>query len=264
MHDLIDYEAVYLDSHGGEDIRLGLITFNNPKHFWNSSSQAWGTRIEEHRFNIPFIRRLSTVLDLVEKEEPKLAGVIMRGEGKYWSNGIDIEFIKAHPDLASEVQKGIEHLMARVLSLGLVTVALLNGHATAAGGILALCCDYRVMSDRGLFFLPAVQLGIAYSQGFVEVVQSKVKDHRVLRDMLLFSKRYDSKDLYALGLVDLLVPPDEAMDTCAKLIRSDFQKHHDSLSEVKKRMYKQAITALTDERISDMHWENLSRHSSKL
>jgi enoyl-CoA hydratase/carnithine racemase len=259
MHDLVDYESIYLDSKAGKDIRYGLLSFKNPEHFWNSSTLAWGTKIEEHRFNVPFISRMSKVLDLVEKEQPLLAGLILTGEGRFWSNGIDVEFIKNHPERANEIQKGLEYIMARVLSMGLVTVALLNGHATAAAGILALCCDFRVMSEKGLFFLPAVQLGIVYSQGFVEVVQSKVKDQRILRDMLLFSERYNSKDLFDIGLVDYLVPSEAAMDTCMRIIRTNFQKHSAELSEVKKRMFKKAITTLTDERVSDTHWSNLTR-----
>jgi enoyl-CoA hydratase/carnithine racemase len=115
------------------------------------------------------------------------------------------------------------------------------------------------MSERGLFFLPAVALVIVYSQGFIEVVKSRVRDHNDVRDMLLFSKRYSSADLLRLGLVEQVLSGEAAMDTAISLIREKRQEHRFPLSEVKRRLYHTAFMALNDERVSDMHWERLSR-----
>ena len=52
--------------------------------------------------------------------------------------------------------------MARMLTLGIPTVASIPGHCCAAGAMLALACDYRVMGggEKSLFFIPAVELGL--------------------------------------------------------------------------------------------------------
>ena len=49
----------------------------------------------------------------------------------------------------------VHRLFARVLAFPRITVAAINGHAFAGGGMLALAHDFRVMrSDRGYFCLP--------------------------------------------------------------------------------------------------------------
>jgi enoyl-CoA hydratase/carnithine racemase len=41
------------------------------------------------------------------------------------------------------------------------TVAAINGHFCAAGAMLGLAFDMRVMrTDKGMFFVPAVDLGL--------------------------------------------------------------------------------------------------------
>ena len=257
MHSLVEYDVIYLDTIRGKDIRYGIITFKNPKHFWNSTVHEWGTRIEEHRFNPLVLSELSSIFDRIEAEITTLAGSVITGEGKYFCNGIDVSYIQKHPENANSVQKGVEKLMARILSLGLVTVALINGHAAGAGAIISLCCDYRVMNDRGLFVLPAVELGIVYSQGFIEVVKSKVHDERLRRDMLLLSKKYTSVDLQRCGLVDIVVSEQSSLDESLRIIHENFQKNHHSYSLVKQRLYKKAISCLMDERVSDMHWSRI-------
>jgi enoyl-CoA hydratase/carnithine racemase len=257
MNDLITLDIVYLDTVNGEDIHYATITLNNPPHFWSRHLLPWGTPIVEHRFNPEAIRRMGSILDKIESMRSSLGGVILTGEGKYFSNGIDIQYLQHHNQDANRVQQGVEMIMARLLSLGLVTVCVMNGHTAAAGALLSLCCDYRIMGERGLFVLPAVQLGIAYSQGFVEVAKSKISNPSTLRNMLLWGRKYDSKQLLDLGIVDAI----GAVETGIDYIRNNWQKHRDSLAEVKRRMYHTALQALTDERVSDMHWDRVLSRS---
>ena len=263
--ELIRYEEVYLDTVGGNDINYAVIKFMDPQHFWSSNSFPWGTRVEEHRFNPEFVARISQLLDHVERSQ-SIAGLIITGEGRYFSNGVDISYLRNFPETANTLQKDIENVMARILSLGVVTVSLLNGHTTAAAAILSLCSDHRIMFERGLFFLPAVELGIVYSQGFIEVMKAKISDPVLHRDMALFSKRYSSARLLSLNVVEKVVGDAESgLEEALKYIRSNWQKNRGSFAEVKRRLYKRAITELTDERISDMHWSNvLHPRGSKL
>ena len=41
------------------------------------------------------------------------------------------------------------------MTFGMPTIAAISGHFCAAGGMMGLCFDYRIMSsDRGFFFIP--------------------------------------------------------------------------------------------------------------
>ena len=83
----------------------------------------------ENRFNAEFIERFNGLLDEVERDGADGGALIVTGEGKYWSNGIDLESVAAYePALQKDFVTGLERLLGRVLTLPVPTVAALNGH----------------------------------------------------------------------------------------------------------------------------------------
>lgn len=223
---------------------------------------SWETSWSEHRFNPLFVEELENCVQIVERDASYRA-LVLTGEGKYFTNGMDVEFIRRNLSEAESVQKRVENLMCRLLKIPLITVALINGHCTAAGAILSLCADYRIMTKRGLFFTPAVDLGIVYSQGFIEVVKAKVPDPTIQRDMLLLSHRYSSDDLMRLGLIHKQVENlEQGFSEVDHICKSHSNYIGASLGEVRARMYERAIHALeTDDGSSDMRWKNLVNKS---
>ena len=251
MQELISFDVLFVTSIKGRDMRIAIITFNNPQHFWNTSSYPWGTQIEEHRFNPAFLGRFSKVLDDIESDS-SIGGLILTGQGRFFSNGFDTEFMKDQPGLARKVQKDFEKLMGRVISLPAVTAAALNGHTVGAGAILSLSCDARFMTEAGLFFVPAVDLGIVYSQGMIELMKSKITDSNDQRDFILLSKRYSSVTLTDMGLVESVCTREALLDTTIDWIKSVWKQHASSLSEIRRRMYGQALRELESDHVSDM------------
>jgi enoyl-CoA hydratase/carnithine racemase len=251
----IDYETVYLTSLNGSDKRIAVVRFVHEQHSWNSRSYMWGTPFEEHRFNFDTLQALSSILDKVESDK-SLVGMILTGRGKYFSNGFDTNFIKANPGKATEIQVSLERIMGRVLNLPMVTIAAINGHCTATGAILALCCDFRIMCERGLFFVPAVNLGIVYSQGMIEIMKSKIADPNLQRDFMLLGQRYSSLELIQAGIVSEICSHDALENNATALIRNHWKEHGESYGAIRSRMYKNAREELS--KSSDMQWERLS------
>jgi Delta3-Delta2-enoyl-CoA isomerase len=75
--------------------------------------------------------------------------------GEIWSNGLDLEWLGQNQDRVQVFVDQVHELLASLLAAPLPTVAAIQGHCFAAGAMLALAHDWRVMrADRG-YFLPA-------------------------------------------------------------------------------------------------------------
>merc|ERR1719487_664664 len=111
--------------------------------------------------------------------------------------------------------------MTRLLTFPLPTIAAIRGHFCAAGGMMGLCFDYRTMStDRGVFFIPGVDLGVVYGPGVGELTKAKMDMH-LQREVILFNnKRWTASELADHGFVDIAAPADELMGKALELATS--------------------------------------------
>ena len=186
---------------------IGVVTFLGS----GSAMHAWGTLISEHRINQLFLNELSLAVKAIEKNLPNLKSVIFTGEGRFFSNGFDLDFFKTQSHSAAlQVQIDLEMLMAKILRFPVLTVAALNGHTAAAGVLFSLACDLRVMNASSVFYIPATKLGLTYSPGFLELGKSRLQP-QVFRDAFLLSKKYSASEALAGGIVDFVFPGEEAV-----------------------------------------------------
>ena len=134
----------------------------------------------DNRLTDDVLNEFHRLLDELENGAGARALVTM-GSGKVWSNGLDIEFMSQHPSQMWRYLADVERLLARVIVLGVPTVAAITGHAFGAGAMLALCHDLSVMrSDRGYWCLPEVELGMdLHSDGARDV--RNLRYHAVAR-----------------------------------------------------------------------------------
>ena len=86
----------------------------------------------ENRFNRTSIDRWHEVLGELEATAGPLA-VVVTGDGKFFSNGLDLDWFGEHPEQAGGVVDDVHRLLGRLLMLPAYTVAAMNGHAFAGG-----------------------------------------------------------------------------------------------------------------------------------
>src|SRR3546814_19308570 len=128
----------------------------------------------ENRLNQASVQRWHEVLDELEAVEGPLAVVIV-GEGRFFSNGLDLDGMAADPTGAPAVLDGVHRIFGRLLLLPAYTVAALNGHTFAAGAMMACSVDQRVMrDDRGYWCLPAVALGTPVTHALFAAVPTQL------------------------------------------------------------------------------------------
>ncbi|WP_209305186.1 enoyl-CoA hydratase-related protein [Blastococcus sp. CT_GayMR20] len=119
----------------------------------------------ENRFHPDWIASVDAALEQVEQAEGPRA-LVTTASGKFFSNGLDLDWLSGHSDQHESYILGVHRLLARVLALPVITVAALQGHTFAAGAMLSLAHDFRVMrADRGFWCLPEADIGLPFTRG---------------------------------------------------------------------------------------------------
>lgn len=204
----------------------------------------------ENRFHPDWMTSVNALLDEVEKGDGPRA-LVTTASGKIWSNGLDIEWLMQHPERFPAYTKNVHGLLARVLSLPLVTVAALQGHTFAAGAMLSLCHDLRVMrADRGYWCLPEADINIPFTVGMGALIQSRLSP-QTAHEAMVTARRFGGIDAYARQIVDEAVPEPEVRARAVELAAQQAAKAGPTLQTIKTRMYAPVLAALSAEDGSD-------------
>lgn len=201
-------------------------------------------RAGENRFNPAFFDALDNALDEVERSAGP-AALVTVGEDKFYSNGLDLTWLTGEgaPEGPAFVA-GFLAFLGRVLALPVPTVAAMNGHAFAGGGMLALAHDFRVMrADRGFFCLPEVDIGLPFAPGMQALIQTKL-DPSVSRELMLTGRRIGGTEAVALRVVDETADADQLLARAITRAQGLAEKDRATYGAIKRGLCAQAIRLL--------------------
>jgi len=199
----------------------------------------------ENRFNLDFLEALNGALDEVEKSSGP-AALVTTGEGKFYSNGLDLEWITAQsPNELPAFGKLLQRTFARLVAFPLVTVAAMNGHVFAAGAALAMSHDFRVMrSDRGYFCFPEVDIGVPFSAGVMGILKSRLPS-ATLHEALITGRRYDAEAALSGGIVDAVHSESDVLPEAIEMASALKGKDRATLVALRRGLYGKVIAQLT-------------------
>ena len=199
----------------------------------------------ENRFHPDWLAEIRAHLDAVDAAEGPRA-LVTTATGKFFSNGLDLDWLAENSDEFLGYVIDVHHLFERVLALPVPTVAAVQGHCFAGGGMLALAHDFRVMrADRGFFCLPEVDINIPFSRGMSALIQGRLSK-KTAHEAMTTGRRYGGADALAAGIVDAAVHEDDVLSTAVEMARPLVAKAGATLGTIKARMYADALTALRD------------------
>ncbi|MFJ6675731.1 enoyl-CoA hydratase-related protein [Actinosynnema sp. NPDC091369] len=199
----------------------------------------------ENRFHPDWIASVDAALGEVERAEGARA-LVTTATGKFFSNGLDLDWLMAHGEHHRDYVVSVHGLFARVLSLPVITVAALQGHAFAAGAMLSLAHDFRVMrADRGFWCLPEAEIGIPFTPGMSALIQARLAP-RTAHEAMTTARRYGGHDALAAGIVDRAADEDALRSTAVDIAAAQAGKAGPTLGTIKSRMYASALDALRD------------------
>ncbi|MCZ7526684.1 MAG: enoyl-CoA hydratase/isomerase family protein [Acidimicrobiia bacterium] len=88
------------------------------------------------------------------------------------------------------------------------TIAAINGPAIGAGFEIALACDLRIASDRAVFCMPQMRMGIVPDAGGTSRL-ARAAGSAVAKDLVLSSRVIDAEEALRCGIVSRVVPHEE-------------------------------------------------------
>jgi len=197
----------------------------------------------ENRFHPDWLTDMGAALDKVEQDP---APLVTTASGRFYSNGLDLDWLGEHGDALQTYVASVQSLLARVLAFPTPTVAALPGHTFAAGAMLAIAHDFRVMrADRGFFCYPEVDINIPFTPGMAALIQSKLTP-ATAHEAMTTGRRYGGTDAATVGLVDEAVAEDEVLPSALGRARALAGKNPQILSAIKTQMYVGPLTALRE------------------
>lgn len=199
---------------------------------------------DDNRFNPDSDAEWHEALDEVEASTGS-AALVTIGTGKFYSNGLDLDrLMEGGGGLLGEYVPVMLRLFARMLRLPVVTVAALNGHTFAAGAMISLTHDFRVMREgRGYWCLPEADLGMPLAPGMNDLIVARLAP-QVAHEAIMTARRYGAEDALDAGIVDDTAPEDEVLERAVALAASHAAIDRGAVVALRTRLYADLIATL--------------------
>ncbi|WWC88118.1 uncharacterized protein L201_003022 [Kwoniella dendrophila CBS 6074] len=165
--------------------------------------------------------------------------IVTSNQEKFFSNGLDWERSLKIKNFFEEI---FDPVTWRLLTFPLLTIAAINGHAFAGGMILALCCDYRIItSGKGFLCMNEIQFGSPLPNSFNALLSLRIPNPKHHRDTLL-ARRWTQNELLEIGIIDEIVDQDKVVGKALEVgIRDGGKVAAGSWGAIKRGAYHQVL-----------------------
>ncbi len=198
---------------------------------------------DENRFSPEFLDEFDSHLD--DAISLGASGLVTVATGKFYSNGLDLNWLAAHGDQTQWYVGRVQSLLARMLTLPIPTAAALSGHSFGAAAMLALAHDFRVMrADRGYFCFPEVDIRIPFTPGMAALIQAKLTPQAAVSAMTT-GNRFGGVEAAAIGIVDATADEDAVTGAAINMLAPLGGKDQGTLGAIKNTMFATAVAALS-------------------
>ena len=138
-----------------------------------------------------------------------IRALLVTGAGdKAFCAGADIKELRNRPLI--DQKRGAElgqSVFAKLGTLPVASVALVNGYAFGGGSELALACTFRLASPNAIFGLPESKLGLIPGYGGTQRLPRLVGEGRAL-EIIMTGRNVKADEAERIGLVNAVVEGD--------------------------------------------------------
>ncbi|MCG8684710.1 MAG: enoyl-CoA hydratase-related protein [Desulfobacterales bacterium] len=187
------------------DNSIATIFFNRPKAL--------------NALNNALFDELDTALDqIMENDDVRV--LVLTGTGdKAFVAGADIsELAKMTPLQAKYFSRKGQKVFSKIESLPIPAIAAVNGFALGGGSEAALACDFIYASEKAVFGLPEINLGLIPGFGGTQRLARLVGNNRA-KEMVFTGKNISADQALEYGMVNQIFPHDSLMEETMKTAR---------------------------------------------
>jgi cyclohexa-1,5-dienecarbonyl-CoA hydratase len=142
------------------------------------------------------------------RDAPDLKVLVVRGSGTAFCSGIDLS--EHSRDRVTRLVQVFHRIFETIRLLNVVSIAAVNGRASAGGFALALGCNMVVARRSVMFSLPEVRQGLFPPVPCV--ILPRAAPRRKAMEWILLGEEIPADELAAFGLVNRVFP-DEAFES---------------------------------------------------
>ncbi len=160
-----------------------------------------------------FVAEIDRVLDELEGDDSVGALVLGSSSPKFFSAGWDLpELLELDEDGFRAFYRRFNSMSVKLAGLSAPSVAAIGGHAVAGGAILALACDWRVMTTgKAKLGLNEVDLGVPMPLP-AALLAREIGGWKGGRDLLVSGRLFRPLEAHEAGLVDATVEGEHVRD----------------------------------------------------
>ena len=201
--------------------KIAFIFFNRPKAL--------------NALNKALLDELNIILDEIEKNQD-IRVVILTGKGeKSFIAGADISELAKMENvlMAKEFSLNGQKTLSRFESLPIPVIAGVNGFALGGGTEMALACDFIYASEKAVFGLPEITLGIIPGFGGTQRL-TRLVGSNMAKELIFTGQTFSAKKAKKLGVVNKICEPEKLMNDILKCAKSIAAKGKVSLRAAKR------------------------------
>ena len=167
---------------------------------------------------------LQQLADIIKEadENPSPKGIILTGEGRFFSSGFDLPIFLNFKEKAEVIEffEFEEEVLTALFACRKPVIAALNGHTAAGGLIYSMAADYRIIKEHPKIKvgMSEIKIGLPLTIAQHEVMRFGFDSNLKFRDVMFFGEMVDVFRAKEMALVDEVVAEDILLDRAIQLV----------------------------------------------
>ena len=206
---------------------------------------------------IDTLRQIDALVTRVNTED-ELKGIVLTGEGRFFSSGFHLPDFIAFKDY-EEITKWFdeeEQLLLNFFNCQKPVICAMNGHSAAAGLIWAFASDYRLVKNHPKIKLgmSEIKIGLPLSIAQSQVVRYGLDSEKTYRNVMFFAEMVGVEKALEIGMVDEIVEEDDLIPRAKELIVQWIDTPNRPFIPIKQLMRKEFSDRIIDS-LKDESWK---------